>query len=255
MTKAGGGAPCYANSGDSTPDPRCGPTSIRNPYYLNAPQPLLDLNAWGPTTIGTIHPHSFVAVINERRNRFTITPSFTLDAGTVYGGPDDFNGLDPRTCTNNSAGILNSPIAKTNPLQADYTSCGTTSTGGSLVIPNPATGSFDSPGAFHQPWQFNANLGLGYDVSPQTRITLTLANVVTRCFGGTRTPWSAAYAPNSIVCGYTNNSVYVSNFYNGTSPNDRGANGVALNPYFVQPFVPASSTIPFNAYLQISAKL
>jgi hypothetical protein len=195
-------------------------------------------------------------VINERRNRFTITPSFSLDAGIVYGRALDVDGVDPRTCTNNSAAITSSPISKTDPLQADYTSCGPSGLlGGTLAIPNPATGTFTAPGAFHDPWQFVANLGLGYDVSPHTRISLTFANVITRCFGGSRTPWSAAYPPSSVVCYYGSNPVYVSNFYNGTSPNDRGANGVALNPYFAQPYIPGSATIPMNAYLQISAKL
>ena len=42
LTKAGGGARCYANSGDDTPDPTCASSSILNPYYTMSPQPLLD---------------------------------------------------------------------------------------------------------------------------------------------------------------------------------------------------------------------
>ena len=55
---------------------------------------------------------------------------------------------------------------------------------------------------------------------------------------------------------------YVSNFYNGISPNDRGANGVPLNPAFKQPFIPAYADTnafvlpnPFNAYLQFNMSL
>ena len=60
------------------------------------------------------------------------------------------------------------------------------------------------------------------------------------------------------TCGYITNPYYVSNFYNGTSANDRAANGVALNPAFAQPYIPrwADENVyvlpgPFNAYLQL----
>jgi hypothetical protein len=193
----------------------------------------------------------------------SITPSLTASAGTVYGSPQDVAGLDPRTCTNNSAGIVGSAIAATDSLQADYTSCGLANTPtGVLYVPNPQTGTFDRFGQYAQPYQLSFNLGVGYDISSRMKLSLTLANVVNRCFGGSRTPWSAAYPPSSVVCAYQANPVYVSNFYNGTSPNDIGANGVPLNPYFAQSFVPAyrdpnveNFTVPFSAYLQLSLKL
>lgn len=265
LTKAGGGAPCYANSGDGTPDSACRPTSIRNPYYGRSPQPQFDRGAWYPTGLDSAYlsPHTFTAVANYRRGAFTVTPSLQITAGPVYGTPLDVFGLDPRSCTNNSAAMAGSRISKTDPLQADYTSCGfSATTSGSLAIPNPETGTFDKFGQFRQPWYSALNVALGFDVSARMRATLTLANVFNRCFGGSRTPWSTAMPPGSSVCGYQANPFYVSNFYNGTSPNDLGANAVPLNPHFAQPFKPNYSdpnivnfSVPFNAYLQLSVRM
>jgi len=133
---------------------------------------------------------------------------------------------------------------------------------GSLHIPNPATGSFDGFGAFRQPWQLNAGVQLAYDVTPRVTANVTVANLVNRCFGGSSTRWSAAYPPGASICGYGANLFYVSNFYNGASPNDVKANGVPLNPYFAQPFVPAYGDVsafnlplPLNVYFQLQVRV
>lgn len=106
------------------------------------------------------------------------------------------------------------------------------------------------------------SLSFTYSVAPNVGAKLLLANLFNACFGGTRTAWSAQYPPNSYTCGYITNSYYVSNFYNGTSPNDRAANGVALNQAFAQPFIPGwadtnSEVIPepFNAYVEFDVRL
>lgn len=265
LTKVGGGAPCYANSGDGTPDRACGPTSIRNSYYGRTPQPQFARGAWYPTGLDYpyLSPHTFTAVANYRRGAFTVTPSLQMTAGPEYGNPGDVAGLDPRTCTNNSAGMVRSRIATRDPLKADYTSCGNAATSSyTLNIPNPDTGTFDTFGQFRQPWHLGLNVAFGYDVSTRMRATLTLANVFARCFGGSRTPWSAAVPAGSTVCSYQANPFYVSNFYNGTSPNDLGANAVPLNSHFAEPFKPSYSdpnivnfAVPFNAYLQLSVRL
>lgn len=274
LTRAGGGVRCYgpfssSSSGSSgtgyTPEPNCPPTSILNPYYATAPQPLFDRNAWYQTGLDVpyLSPHVFSAVINYRRNKLALTPSFSLNAGAWYGTPSDVIGIDPRVCGTNSAGLTGSPISKTNPLQADYTTCQTAATpSGNLYIPNPETGHFDGFGEFTQPWQFNFNLGIAYDFTPKIRANLILSNLVNSCFGGSSTVWSRAYPPNSYTCGYLANTFYIANFYNGMSPNDLGANGVPLNPYFAHSFIPSWAdqtsfgyVVPFSAYLQFSIKL
>jgi len=265
LTKAGGGAPCYANSADVTPDPTCGPTSIRNVYYGLAPQPLLDKFGWYDTGLDVpfVSPNTFSLVTSYRRNKLAITPAMSLNEGTTYGSPADFLGLDPRVCSANQAAIPTTGDV----LRPDYTSCGFAATGsgtsvGSLYIPNPQTGTFDTFGQFRQPWQFNMGLQISYDISPKVTANLTVANLVNSCFGGSSTPWSKQYPPSNSICGYLSNTFYISNFFNGTSPNDVAANGVPLNPYFRQPFVPgygdASSfnlPLPLQLYFQVNAKI
>ncbi|MBV9057517.1 MAG: TonB-dependent receptor [Candidatus Eremiobacteraeota bacterium] len=277
LTKAGGGSQCYENDsqGNVFPDPHCKKLRpglnppIWNPYYSMAPQPLLDRNGWYPVGLdfAYLSPNVLSAIVNYRRNKLTITPALTFDEGSLYGNPNDVIGLDPRVCTGNSAGFINSPIHTKNPLQADYTTCGLAATqngtsAGELFIPNPQTGTFDGFGAFRQPNQINFSLQLGYELSPRVKVTAILANLVNACFGGSSEPWTKQYPPNGYTCGYQSNFYYVSNFYNGVSPNDRAANGVPLNPAFKQSFTPAYADTnafvlpnPFNAYLQFNISL
>ncbi len=262
LTKAGGGAPCYANSGDATPDPACAATSILNPYYHSAPQPLFDRNAYYQTGLDFpyLSPNVFSLVLNYRKGPLAVTPALQLSQGTWYGNPADVIGLDPRTCYQNQG---TSGFSTGNPLKADYTSCGFADTpSGSLYVPNPETGHYDGFGEYQQPWQLNLGLQLTYAITPKVTANVTVANLVNRCFGGSSTPWSAAYPPGSTVCGYGSNTFYVNNFYNGASPYDAAANGTPLNSYFAHSFVPAYGDVsaynypmPLNVYFQLSVKL
>ncbi len=267
LTKAGGGARCYANSGDDTPDPTCASSSILNPYYSMSPQPLLDKNGWYVSGLDFpyISPNTFAAVLNYRVNKFSVAPAFTLNQGATYGTPADFHGFDPRTCSANQS---SEGITGANPLAPDYTSCGHAvvgangSTPGYLWIPNPYTGTFDTFGQFRQPWQFNMGMQLQYDVSPRTTANIMVVNLVNSCFGGSSEPWTKAYPPNSQVCGYGYNKFFISNFYNGSSPNDVAANGVPLNKYFSVPFAPTYGDVnsfnlplPLQLFFQMQFKL
>ncbi len=274
LTRAGGGSQCYENNkvGHVFPDPSCTQLNpkynppIWNPYYVMAPQPLLARNGWYPVGLdyAYLSPNVLSAIVNYRHNRFNITPAVTFNEGEPYGNPADVLGIDPRTCTGNSVKI---PGAPHHGLQADYTTCGLAATQngtspGELFIPNPQTGVFDSFGAFRQPNQLNVSLQLGYQLSPRIKANLLLANLVNACFGGSSEPWTKQFPPNSYTCGYADNFYYVSNFYNGTSPNDVKANGVPLNPAFMQSYIPAYADTnafvlpnPFNAYLQFNITL
>ncbi len=277
LTKAGGGARCYENDhhGDVFPDPKCVQLApnynvpIQNPYYTMQPQALLDRNGWFPVGLdfAYLSPNVVSAIVNYRHNKFAVTPALTFNEGQPYGNPSDVLGIDPRVCTGNSAGFVNSPIHKTNPLKADYTTCflSATQSGtspGEFFIPNPQTGSFDSFGSFRQPNQVNFSLQMSYQITTRVKVNLLLANLVNACFGGSSTPWSKQFPPNGYTCGYIPNFYYVSNFFNGTSPHDKGANAVALNPAFQQSFIPAYADTnsfvlpnPFNAYLQFNINL
>ncbi len=266
---AGTAAPCYTNAGNGTPDPACGPTSIRNPYFNQAPQPLFDRSgqyypfdifpavsqASGiPANITNSFyvPNVVSAVLNYRVNKFAVTPSFVFTSGNPYGVPLDTPGIDPRTCTANSTAIPTSP----DPLKADYTTCG-----GSVNVPNPENGGrFTSLGQYRNPDQFTMNVALSYDVSPKITVNAILANVYNRCFGGTATPWTAAFPPGGSRCLYGSNgfaptpTATFGGFYNGSSPNDLAANGVPLNPYIAHPYQPIGYTMPFEAFFGVQIK-
>jgi hypothetical protein len=268
LTQAGGGAPCYDNSGHAVPDPTCAASSIRNPYYTMKQQPLFDKNGWYTTGLDApwISPNTFAMVLSWRHDRFSITPALSLNEGTTYGTPADFQGLDPRTCRSNqsSEAIPDAP----DPLTADYTSCHQAAVGaggsrtGYLFIPNPYTGKFDTFGQFQQPWQLNLGLQLEYDLSKAATVNLTVVNLANSCFGGSQEPWTSAYPPNAQVCGYGRNKFFISNFFNGSSPNDLAANGVPLNKYFTVPFAPSYGDVnsfnlpmPTQLFFQVNFKV
>jgi hypothetical protein len=272
LTKAGGGAPCYDNSGTGVADPTCGPTSILNPYYSKSPQALLDPNgSYTPTSTSysstglsdpsnsgaSVYPHTVVALINYKHDRFAITPTLQFQSGQKYGSPQTVYGIDPRVCTANSAtsGIASAP----SPLQADYTSCfGTTALtpSGALFVPEPSTGKFDSVGQYTQPNLLTMNVNVSYELSKGVKLNLLVANAYHDCFGGSSTPWSKAFPAGQTVCAYGVNGLYAGGgYYNGTGINDKAANGVAALPVLSQPFAPLSGAAPVNAYLSLDIKL
>jgi hypothetical protein len=107
-------------------------------------------------------------------------------------------------------------------------------------------------------------LQLRYDFSPRVTGSVIIANLVNRCFGGSSEPWTKVYPPSSSACGYYSNRFFISNFYNGSSPNDVAANGVPLNPYFSAAFAPSydgtdvasyNQPTPLQVYFQLQVKL
>jgi hypothetical protein len=286
LTKAGGGSPCYTPFNPTTNTPGA-PTScstagaILNPYYNMAQQPLLDPTGWyAPGTTGLSPTSNPVVtyfdsplvtslILNYKHSNWAITPSFQLSEGSAYGGPYDVVGMDPRACLQNSASAgIAAASPNTNPNQCNYLTLQTGNASpipvaGQLFIPNPQTGMFAKPGQFQNPWIGLLNLQLRYDVSPKVTALVTLANLWHTCFGGSKEPWTTgAYAAGANVCGYAQNPLYVSNFYNGTSPTDTAANGVAAQKWLQQSYLPffagsvgSGLPIPFNAYLQLQIKL
>ncbi len=289
------GAPCYVGGqGAAAPAGDCTPTgganntpaltaagiadgAVVNPYYNQPAQPLYNEGAPFPVyeifptandadggedyNQTAVEPHAFSGYIAYRHSRFSTTLGSTMTIGNPggggfarYGSPYDVIGLDPRTCSQNQndAGITTAP----NPGLPNTVSCAA-SLGqyGVLYIPNPQTGHFDGYGEFRAPWLLNLNAQAGYDLSKRVHLNVVLANIYTRCFGGSKTPWSQAYPPGTQVCTYYPNGTYVSNFYNGASPLDSAANGVASPRQNLQSFAASSSNVPFSAYAQLSIKL
>jgi len=270
---------------------------ITNPYFNNPTQGLLNTSAWYPAGNVALSPTNnpattyfdvpwlFTGIVNYRKGKFATTFSTQLTEGPSYGGPLDITGIDPRTCGANSsqpfrtdpvsgAAIPVTPITAlspgTDPFKCDaLAAAGTLSNAaGVLYIPNPQTGGFAIPGAYRQPWIITGNLAFTYDLTPRISANVTLANFFHTCFGGTDTPWKAAYGPGPNVCsyitaGFAGTGQYASNFYNGTSPFDTAANGVSPQFWQVNSYVPdpslfsAAGTIPnpFTAFFQLTVKI
>ncbi|MBV8725722.1 MAG: TonB-dependent receptor [Candidatus Eremiobacteraeota bacterium] len=287
LTKAGGGSPCYTPAspttgtfGRGTTNCRPGSGNILNPYYHMQPQPLENAAGWYPApNIGigpslNYGPNFYQApwvsslILNYRHNALAITPSVQFDTGTHYGEPMDIIGLDPRSCAANS---LTSKVPGAGisfpATQCNYTTAiapGATPYG-YLYIPNPQTGRFASYGQYTSPNILVANLSATYDISPKVRLQATATNLFHTCFGGSSEPWTTAYPAGRNVCYYVpqgNNldNLYVSNFYNGTGPLDKKANGITPQPWQLQSYGPANglfNTIPppLNFYLGAEVKL
>ncbi|HTV73796.1 MAG TPA: TonB-dependent receptor [Candidatus Acidoferrales bacterium] len=276
-------APCYTPataSGPGTPltAAQCAstPTAIQNPYYGQKAQPLLDRNGWyapyalSPAVFGAdsatySYPHNLTLLMNYKKDRWNISPSFQVQAGEQYGEPLQTLGWDPTTCAQNQQ-TSNPALAGTPHAQwADWTSCGVSSglygpsgtlAGGTLVVPDYETGVFDAQGAFSEPTQLLGNLKISYDMSNNTKLTLLMANLINTCFGGSKEPWTVG---GTGACGYGIDDYVptsgISDFYNGTSPNDVAANGTSPLPYNLHAYQEEGVTQPFELFLTLSTKL
>ncbi len=288
LTKAGGGAACYENG---APNPTCSDAAapgavIANPYYNMSMQGHLDPNGWydqalyalkpgvNTSTIGFYNsPYVTNLVLNYRHQKFAITPSFQVQAGTKYGSPYDVVGVDPRNCASNQGpavivggnNVGGTGVATTNnPQLCDYTQAGPGAAPNwtYLYVPNPQTGNFTSYGQYTQPTIAMANLQVSYDVSPKVTLQLTASDLWHTCFGGSSAPWTAFAAPNATNCGYYSNGFYNgAGWYNGASPFDSAANNnVSSYPWEAQSYLPKFNNttggyIPFTLYLQAQVKL
>lgn len=289
LTQAGGGSQCYTPA-VGQPNPvsaqpvACGPGEIFNPYYS---QSSIDPNSvlgktWYPSTSNVLYPGlntgagfydvpwTTALILNYRHNRFSVTPSLQIQSGTSYGNPLDVVGLDPRDCGMNQGpssqggtGIADAQPQAGGSYNCDYLqalSSGVTKYG-TLYVPDPNIGTFDTIGQYKNPNIVLLNLQMSYDLTPRVSAQLTLADLAHTCFGGSSTPWSKLYTPGTVYCGYgSNEGNYVSNMYNGSSPTDTTANGVAPQPWQLQPYSPhldngLSSYFPFNAYLNFQIKV
>ncbi len=286
LTKAGGGSPCYQAGSPvscSTPNGKVssGYDTILNPYYNRPSQGMIDPNGWynpystaiAPNLNGAvstyISPNVASLLLNWRHDKLAITPSFAWQTGGFYGSPLDTEGLDPRTCTSNSATTGITKVSpKTNPLQCNYltTTAPGLGTFSYLYVPNPQTGSYLF-GNVQNPSQIIGNLQVTYDLSSKIKLSILGANLFHACFGGTTEPWTTANPPSNVICGYgpaggsLNSTLYPSNFYNGTGIGDYKANG-ARTP-FTQSYLPSSGNNgaiggappPINVYFNAQIKI
>lgn len=282
LTKNGGGAPCYLPGG--IPEKSCSnPDAITNPYYSLLPgdksfaelASAYPINGWYPTYYsyppyglqeplsgnGTnIAPNIFGAFVSYKHRKLQVALTGQLWQGTSYGNPTTIVGLDPRSCFGNQGkdGII--PGSQL----ADYQTCG-----GQVAIPNPVTGQFDNFGQYTNPWQINLGAQIAYQATPRITVTAALSNVLNACFGGSAEPWTAAFPPNRVTCGYYPNSTYLAwsqgevyntagaGFFYGNSPHE-AVNGTTGYPrLFDQAYEPGGVQIsaPFQAVVQVNIRL
>jgi hypothetical protein len=276
-TAAGGGAKCYTTSTGTTagaPDNACGPGSIANPYYNAPPQALMDVNANYPTFdtfpggIGAGGYTSFGApyvatlVVQYKKGPLAITPALQFTAGNRYGVPLSTGGIYPNLC----GGGVGSPIAgdPRYPYGApggspyDVTTC-TDSPGGTflqdqgslpnyLAVPNPYTKRFDGVGGFVSPSQILLHTQVTYDVNKRLTLVGNFANIINRCFGGTKVPFAVNHACN-----------YGATYGAGSGPAPLSGGlynpGNAIQPILASPYLPSFPGFPFNMYFEARIKL
>jgi hypothetical protein len=255
-------APCYTVTGAAAP--ACGAGTLANPYW-NAPvQGLLDPNGNYPTFdifpggIGSYYqgygqPYTATAILQYKHDKLALTPAVQFFAGQRYGAPLTTEGIAPDTCTTGlgtAAGDPRYPYGSVGGAGYNYASC-TNLAGG---IPDPYTGKFDTIGAFSEPSQLLLHLQISYDITPRVSLVANLANIVSTCFGGTKTAFTVKGA-----CDYS----VVANGATGAVGNTYNP-GTVVQPYVLSPYLPvwtdingsSSTTVnPFNAYVSLRIKL
>ena len=196
---------CGLPSGAPNPNAQAsfttGGTTVANPYFAKPAQPLLDVNG-DYTTYDQIPqpfvgengyetPHIASLILNYKRARLSVTPSFTYSSGASYGSPLSYPGYIP------NGGCSVSPGTTT---AIPYT-CGGFSVANPnlpfIMIPDQFTGHFDNLGEFKEPARFTMNMAIGYEFSKRVKTTLILNSLVDKCYQG-------GYAwDNPHICSYS----------------------------------------------------
>ena len=266
---SGKSAACFTAAG--VPDPACGAGSVANPYW-NAPvQPLLDPNGsyWptdpvvATTALGVNSytvPHVATFVLNYRHDRFAITPSLQFQAGQRYGAPEANAGIDPGAGCLGLAGARTTgdpryPYGAAGGAPFDALSCNAALN----AIPNTFTKQFDPIGAFVSPSQLLGGLTLSYDFTKKVGLTVTMANVINQCFGGTQTAWTQGTG-SRLVCSYISGEISRPNAPTGNIYNP----GSHFEPYGQYPYFPflgpytmgvVNPSAPFSIFASLNVRL
>ncbi|HEY8322083.1 MAG TPA: TonB-dependent receptor, partial [Candidatus Baltobacteraceae bacterium] len=258
-------AACYTPAGVA--DPGCAAGDIANPYWNAPAQGLIDPNQNFPTydlfpgPIGSAAttygaPYVGTLILNYKHDKWAVTPSLQFVGGARYGSPETNAGIDPASgCTalaSSTTGDPRYPYGAAGGSPFDSTGCGGTLN----AIPNSYTGTFDPLGAFLQPSQLIGNVQVSYEVSPKLSLVGTFANVLNRCWGGTKAAWTIN---DSNVCSYGlvagGFEGGVGNVYNPGNTLERGAK-YPYGAYLGAVNVDGNSTkTPFNFFIEARIKL
>ncbi|MBV8750933.1 MAG: TonB-dependent receptor [Candidatus Eremiobacteraeota bacterium] len=278
LTKAGGGAACYAPTQVDShgnvlraggADATCSAAgTVANPYYNASPQGLLDPNASYPTFdifpagIGTSYntfgaPYVGTILVQYKHGPLAITPAIQVAGGQRYGAPANTPGIDPSSCSevvDPTTGAVITPAVlpgstsgdpRYNNGAAGGSPYNASQCGAGTILPNPVTGLFDGLGQYVAPTHFQLHLQTTYDLNKRVTLVANFANIVDRCFGGSKTPFTVNHA-----CGYSTLPggafTPVGNAYNP---------GNAIQPILQNAYYPTFATNPFNLYLEARIKI
>jgi hypothetical protein len=278
FTRAGGGAPCYfptiTNAGGTVlnpataglADPACAAGSVANPYYNAPKQALLDPNAnfptfdtfpgglpggGGYTTFGA--PFITTLLVQYKHGPLAITPALQFNGGQRYGVPLSTWGIDPSACTTTPTQSATLGGGTAGDPRYGYGAAGgapynaLACANAALSIPDVFTKTFDGVGGFVAPNSLLLHTQITYDVNKRVTLVGNFANIINRCWGGTKVPFAVNRA-----CGYTappqagGGNTNIGNAYNP---------GWALQPQVVQPYFPTFPGFPFNMYFEARIKL
>jgi hypothetical protein len=266
-TKTGTAAACFTAGGAA--DPSCAAGDFANPYW-NAPvQNTLDPNgSYWPTDLVVATtglgvnsytvPQVLALVLNYKHGPFSITPTFQVQGGQRYGAPEANAGIDPAGgCSalgGSTAGDPRYPYGGAGGAPYDALTCGAALN----AIPDTYTGKFDGIGAFVSPTQLLGSLTMRYQATKSVGISLTVANLINQCFGGSKEPWTGAGSPHT--CSYESGEISRSYAPTGNVYNP----GAQLSPFAALPYYPylgpytmgiVNPSGPISAYLGVSFKL
>ena len=257
-------------------DNACAAGSIANPYYNAPPQALLDVNgnyptfdtfpggigAGGYTSFGA--PYVATLVLQYKHGPLSITPALQFTAGNRYGVPLSTRRHLPEPRARGAVGGSPNadpryPYGAPGGAPYDVTTCsdpGGVSILGQgvgndptyLAVPNPYTKRFDGVGAFVSPSQLLLHTQVTYDVNKRLTLVGNFANIINRCFGGTKVPFAVNHACN-----------YGATYGAGSGPAPLSGGlynpGNAIQPILASPYLPSFPGYPFNMYFEARIKL
>ncbi len=175
-----------------------------------------------------------------------ITPALQFSGGSRYGVPLSNWGILPDACAaglaSSTAGDPRYKYGAAGGAPYDATNCTQ-----NLSIPDTFTNQFDGIGGFVAPNALQLHTQITYDVNKRLTLVANFANIINRCWGGTKVPFSVnqacTYGTPTIEAGGNNN---IGNAYNP---------GWALQPQVASPYFPTFPAFPFNMYFEARIKI
>ena len=259
-TKAGGGAPCYTTA-QARPSATCAAGSIANPVLQRA-DPAADgrqrqatprttpfpggVGCGGYSSLSA--PYVSTLLLQWKHGPLAITPALQFEGGIRYGVPLSTPGIDPSACTGALAGSDVGRSALSVRRRRRRAVRLRRKCGSNFAIPNPFTGRFDNVGAFVSPNQLLLHTQVTYDVNKRVTLVGNFANIINRCWGGTKVPFAINHACNYVAT-YGADARARSRSATSTIP------ATIIQPFLATPYDPTFPNFPFNVFVEARIKI